>query len=409
MTDLRSSPEALPIPRRRVLTTLLAAAGIVALPSCGGGGAGGGGGTVSGVDTGGTGAFSSGRITGFGSVIVNGVRFEDNAARLADEDDEAKVFRPEDLRLGMVVRIRAGRVAAGSGDVLPSATATDITVESQIKGPVESKTAPDTLVVFGQTVKVNAATVFEDGVTFANIAVGNILEVSGFADSAGVVTASRIEREGAANVFKVRGVVAGHDAVARTFRIGTAIFNYSTATRLPSTALANFQFVRVRTSTVKNAAGEWPVQRIDLREREEDRDEAEVEGILVQINGDFFVNGLEIDLSRLPAGTTPPVGLRVDIDGALVNGVLIARRIELEDGDDDREVDVRGTLSSVNTTARTFVVRGVSFHYTPGVTEVRDGSLALNLVNGASVRVKGILPSGSTTNRVEATEIRFET
>src|SRR5438128_484994 len=118
MTDQPSSPEALPIPRRRVLTSLLAAAGIVALPSCGGGGGGGdagGGATVGGVDTGGTGAFSTGRITGFGSVIVNGVRFEDNAARVADDDDEAKVFRPEDLRLGMVVRIRAGAVTAGNG------------------------------------------------------------------------------------------------------------------------------------------------------------------------------------------------------------------------------------------------------------------------------------------------------
>lgn len=402
MSDLHFPPDAQPVPRRRVLATLLATAGVVVLPACGGGG---GGSSTASVDTGGTGAFSAGRISGFGSVIVNGVRFEDNAARIADDDDEAKVFAPGDLRLGMVVRVQAGAVTAGSGTVLPSATATAITVESQIKGPVESKTAPDTLVVFGQTVKVNAATVF-DGTSFAAITVGDILEVSGFADAAGVVTASRIEKEAAANEFKVRGVIANLNTVAKTFQIGTATFNYASATRLPTTPLANGQFVRVRTQTVKNGAGQWVVNRIDLRQALEDRNEAEIEGVLVQTGSAFTVNGVTIDVSQLPAGTTLPVGQRVEVEGALVNGVLVARKIEVEDENEDAKVDVRGTASAVNTTAHTFVVGSVTFHYTPGVTREEDGTIAANLVNGATVRVKGTLPA-SGTGPVEATEIDF--
>ena len=403
MAKTQHTPESLTLPRRRALGALLAAAGVVVLPSCGGGGGGGG---TAGVDTGGTGSFSTGRITGFGSVIVNGVRFEDNAARIADDDDETKVFSQQDLKLGMMVRIQAGAVTAGNGDVLPSATATAITVESQIKGPVEARTSPDTLVVFGQTVRVNASTVF-DGTTFAAIVVGDILEVSGFADAAGVVTATRIERENNANTFKVRGVIAGLDAVAKTFRIGTAVFNYGTASRLPSTPLANGQFVRVRTrGIVKNTAGEWVVERIDLREAVEDRNEAEVEGILVQNGTVFSVNGLVIDTSQLPAGTVAQfVGQRVEVEGALVNGVLVARKIELEDEDEDREVDVRGTVSALSTTAQTFVVRGLTFHYSTA-TRVKDGTIAVNLVNGANVRVKGTLPASGTGN-VEATEIDF--
>ena len=66
----RIDDEALPVPRGRARVTLLAAAGMVVLPSYGGGG---GGTTNRGLDTGGTGSFSTGRISGFGSVIVNAV------------------------------------------------------------------------------------------------------------------------------------------------------------------------------------------------------------------------------------------------------------------------------------------------------------------------------------------------
>ena len=50
--------------------TLLALIGTALLPACGGGT------DVAGVSSGGTGSFTSGTITGLGSVIVNGIRYE---------------------------------------------------------------------------------------------------------------------------------------------------------------------------------------------------------------------------------------------------------------------------------------------------------------------------------------------
>ena len=400
MSDLHASPAAPLVPRRRVLVSLLSAAGVIALPSCGGGGGG-----IAGVDTGGTGSFSTGAIAGFGSIIVNGVRYEDNAARVADDD--GGVLTSADLRLGMVVRVQGSTVTAGSGDVLPSATATSIVVESQIKGPVESKTGTDTLVVMGQTVKVNAGTVFE-GTTFAGIAVGNILEVHGFADAAGVITASRIEREDGANEFKVRGVISNLNTTSTgsTFQIGTATFSVAaTGVRLPATPLANGLFVRVRTTTTRNGAGQWVVTRIDLREAVEDHGEAKVEGILAQNGTALKVNGITIDTSRLAAGSVPPVGQKVEVEGQLANGVLVASSIRVEDANEGSQVDVRGSASSVDKTAQTFVVRGVTFHYTPGATEFRNGTVD-NLVNGANVRARGTLPVGGA-GAIEATRIEF--
>jgi hypothetical protein len=50
---------------------------------------------------------SEGVISGFGSVIVNGVRFDDSKAKVEDEDEEENSARSkDDLRLGMVVRHR---------------------------------------------------------------------------------------------------------------------------------------------------------------------------------------------------------------------------------------------------------------------------------------------------------------
>ena len=401
MSDLHTSSAGPRFSRRHALVSMLAAAGTIVLPGCGGGGGGGG---VAGVDTGGTGSFSAGRITGFGSVIVNGERFEDNVARITDDDGVQ--IGSDDLRLGMVVNVQGGAVTAGSGDVLPSATAATITVESQVKGPVESKTAPDTLVVFGQTVKVNAATVFF-GTSFAAIAVGDILEVSGFADATGVVTATLIERENNANEFKVRGAITNLDANAKTFQIGTATFNFSSpSVPLPATPLANGLFLRVRTQTARNASGQWVVTRIDQRNAVEDRNEAKVEGILVRNGTLLQVNGVTIDTSGLPAGTALPVGQKVEVEGSLVNGVLVARTIKAEDEAEDRDVDVRGTTSAVDTTAHTFVVRGLTFHYTPGSVREDDGTIAANLVNGANVRVRGTLPTSGTGN-IEATRIDF--
>lgn len=403
MADPRASSAAPSLQRRRVLVTLLAGAGVIVLPSCGGGGGG-----NAGVDTGGTGSFSAGRVSGFGSgsVIVNGVRYDNGGARITSADD-ATVLQPRDLKLGMVVRIHAGATTAGGPGILPSASATEITVEGQVKGPVESRTAPDTLVVLGQTVRVDAATVFE-GTDFAGIVVGDLLEVSGYADAAGVITASRIESEDAVDEVRVRGAIANLDTRARTFTIGAATFDYSDpAVRLPSTALADGLFVRVRARPVQDGAGAWVVTRIELRDDEvEDHDEARVEGILVQNGSVHSVNGITIDTSRLPAGTVFPVGRQVEVEGEIVNGVLIADQIEAEDEDEEAEVDVRGEVSGLDTAARTFVVRGVTFHYTPGTTREEDGTIAADLRDGVTVRVKGTLPAGGVGN-VEASEVDF--
>ena len=125
-------------------------------------------------------------------------------------------------------------------------------------------------------------------------------------------------------------------------------------------------------NTVKNASGAWVASAIRAEQREmEDKDEAEVEGVITAFTStaSFSVNGLPVDASKaaFPDGTAGVVlGARVEVEGAIANGVLVATKVELEDENDDKNKDrneLNGTISALNTPAKTFVVRGVTVHY----------------------------------------------
>jgi len=65
---------------------------------------------------------------------------------------------------------------------------------------------------------------------------------------------------------------------------------------------------------------------------------------------------------------------------------------------------LNGTISALNTTAKTFVVRGVTVHYS-ATTRFDDGTEA-SLANGRQVDVKGTLSADGM--RVEASRIEFK-
>jgi hypothetical protein len=392
------------ITRRDGLLTMLGSA--MALAGCGGGGdSGSTSGSSAGLTSGGTGSFSSGSITGFGSIIVGAVRFDDSKAiSILDIDDDNKDLRGQ-LQLGMVVRVK-GKPKNGS-----SADAETIEVRSELLGPIESiDTTAKTIVVLGQTVQVSATTFFEEGLTgLGALAVNNIVEVHGFVDPQNnKLTATRIERKVLANVkaFKLQGTLSAFDAAAKTFKIGTLTISFAEPANLPaSLVLANGLLVRVRLEPTLTG-GTRKALKIRVAEVEaENRDEAEVEGTITAFTSSakFSVNGQPVDAS----GATVPVGLklgdRVEVEGKLVAGVLVAKKVALDDEKDPLKFELHGTVVTLNTTAKTFVVRGVTVDYS--AAEFRNGTLTV-LLNGARIEVKGVASADGT--KVKATRISFE-
>jgi hypothetical protein len=386
--------------RRDGLLTMLGSA--MALAGCGGGGDST---NSAGLTSGGTGSFSSGSISGFGSIIVGAVRFDDSkASSILDIDDDNKDLRGQ-LQLGMVVRVK-GKPKNGN-----SADAETIEVRSELLGPIESiDTTAKTIVVLGQTALVTATTFFEEGLTgLAALAVGNIVEVHGFVDPlTNKLAATRIERKVLANVkaFKLQGTISALDSVAKTFRIGTLTISYAAPADVPaSPALANGLLVRVRLEPTLTG-GTRKALKVRVAEVEnENRDEAEVEGTITAFTSSakFSVNGLPVDASAatVPAGLK--LGDRVEVEGKLVAGVLVAKKVELEDEKDPLKFELHGTVATFNLTAKTFVVRGVTVDYS--AAEFRNGTLTL-LINGARIEVKGVASADGT--KVKATRISFE-
>jgi hypothetical protein len=387
-----------PLISRPRLFGLAAIAGAALIAACGGGGG----------DSGSGSSYAVGRISGFGSIIVNGVHYDDSRSRVVDEDGQSR--GRDDLKLGMVVELSASDFSSSG---TPSATAQSIEMSSLLRGPVDSVGA-DTLGVLGQTVKLTATTVVDDSLAggLAGIQVGNVLKIYGTLDrSTGVYTATRIESAAGTSSYRLRGVVGAADATAKTITIGTAVIDVS-GVALPAAGLKAGDRVRLRLQTTPNAAGAWVATELKSGALKlEDSDHAEVEGTISDFTSAsiFSVDGLPVDATNavFEDGTSGlALGARVEVEGTVVNGVLVARKVELKTEDKDRSggFEIDGSITAANATASTFVVRNVTVHYAAGV-EFRDGS-ATNLVVGTRVEVKGTLSADGAT--VEATRIEIK-
>lgn len=377
-----------------VLAALLVAA-------CGGGGGGG----VAGVAAT---AYTAGPIRGFGSIIVNGVRFDDSGAEIEMEDERSGGL--DDLKLGSMVEVESEQIDDSTG----RAKASKIRVGSELKGIVESVSG-SSFVMLGQTVDVTPDTVLDDSLNLGAAGVaalqGRLVEVHAQFDAAsGHHVATRVEAEDAADMFKIRGVVSQLDSTAKTFRIGDAVISYASlaAADLPAN-LADGQLVRVKVKP-QQENGQWIATAVRSGERRlDDHDDARLVG---QVSGfrsasDFDVNGVRVDASRARIDDGPvQAGSRVEVRGRSQQGVLVAERVKVLDASDDvvRGIELHGTIGSLDRGAKTFVLRGVTVSYA-GTVLYERGSEA-GLADNQPVEVKGVLTSDGIT--LAATVIRFE-
>jgi Domain of unknown function (DUF5666) len=366
---------------------------LVVLPSCGGG-----------VDSGGTGSapatLAVGPITGFGSVVVGGIHYDDSTADVRDGDDAP--LQPTDLRLGMHTRIDAGPVASANGRLEAKAEA--IRIDVQVRGPVDSvDPATSTLKVLGQTVLVNGNTAL-DALTggLAALRAGDLLAVYGEVDRAGGrIVATRLAPAAAGQDFILRGTVERYDAAARRLVVGGQTLSLAqlSASDLPS-SLAAGQPVRARLASAP-VAGVWTVKSL----RKDGlmlgtRDNVELEGRISALTSPqrFSVDGVEVDASAatFPDGTQGIVlGARVEVEGSASAGVITARTVKLEEDEDGAGgFELEGRITSVDAGARTFVLRGVTVVHDDAT--VFEGGNAGTLAANRKVSVKGTLADNGT-------------
>jgi len=392
---------------RAALAITLAAA--AALAACGGGGTDApAGGTVT-PPAAASISYALGTVSGFGSVVVGGVRYDDSKATVTDEDGEA--HSSSDLRLGMTVQINGGRVDRAAG----TAVAERVRFGSETVGPVSAvDTAAGTLTLLGQTIVVTANTVFDSSLAGGLTAVtaGMVLEVHGVLDtSSGQIRATRIEPKTGALFYRMRGVVSALDTTAKTFKIGSELISYAGITTVPA-SLVEGAVVRVRLQTTQ-VAGAWVATRLVSGKRQPDAtSEAHVEGVITTFTSAtaFAIDGLAVDASAasFPDGTAGiELGARVEVEGTLNNGVLMATKVEVEERHNGgrRELELHGAITSLDSAAQTFVLRTVTVSYAGEGVEFSDGTVA-DLAAGKQVEVHGVLSEDRT--RLQAQRIEFK-
>jgi hypothetical protein len=378
-------------------TLLLSSALLVA---CGGGG---------GVSTGGTGAtvnnLSVGTVTGKGSTIVNGVRFDDSgiegsAIEDANDDSANRANHvSDDVKNGMEVEIEHGVVTCPTAgltvatcDVTPTAVAKKISFGgNSLVGPITSVSTAagvTTLVIFGQTIVTTANTVVNlEGQTA--LAADQIVEVHGTYDKASnTTTATRIEFKAvdaaafaatASSRYRLRGELTALDTTAspRTATIGGQAVVFAAGVDLTSISLTATPLVRVRivpgTSPLQVESIKSGVRKLDDHKGAEAELEGNADGVKVDgADTVFTINGAVVRVtattSFLPATATLAdlvTGVRVEAEGSVnAAGELVARKLKFKKAEDEHglEAELHGTISgydsTTSATSRTFTLRG---------------------------------------------------
>jgi Domain of unknown function (DUF5666) len=366
-----------------------------------------------GVGTGGTGvgSYTIGSITGFGSIIVNSVRYDDSTASVTDDDDGSR--SNGDLRLGMRVEVEGDGITTDSSGSRAS-KASRIRVSSEMVGPVQAvDVSAGRLTVLGQTVLVVSDTVLDDSLTggLSALRAGTVVEVHALFDPAeNVYRASRIEPARSFTTYKLRGVVAALDTSARTLRMGQATVLWTPGSVPADVAVG--QTLRLTLATQPDANGRWLAQAFGTAQRSPpDRPEAEIKGLISNFTSvqQFTVNGIAVDASSasFPDGTSGlRLGARVEVKGRSEGGRLLASTVELETDTkvQERGFDFRGQISAVDTAAQTITVRGQIVSTARSDLRFDNGTRSDLRVN-REVDVKATL--GAAGARLEATRITF--
>ena len=322
---------------------------------------------------GGSGYVSSGSVSGFGSVFVNGVEFETDSSTF---DVDGASGTQDDLAIGMIVQVSGTINADGI-----TGNATNIRYNDELQGPVTGPITYDadrvtaTFTVLGVNVIIDSgSTSFDvsDDVTlpvnttfdFDSIEDNDNVEVSGFFDSSGNLIATRVELKDldfdADSIIEIKGTISGLSGTTFNLRSLSVDTSSATSDDLPN-GLQDGLFVEVK-GTLNAGFTTLIASKVEAEDDSvEDSDEFELEGIITDYvdDSDFMINGIPVDASsasREPSSLVLANDSRIEVEGAIINGILIADEIESEGGD----IKVHAEVTKVNAALNTFEVSPVA-------------------------------------------------
>ena len=337
-------------------------------------------------------AVGAGPITGFGSIIVNGVTYDTAGAAFTRDDNPSS---QDEFKVGETVIVK-GTI----DDDNTNAVAETVELDEIFEGPVSSVNADGSLTVLGQTVTTSLDTSIDDSCPAAlDDASVAAVEIFGSFYTNGLMAATRIECKTALEVdeYEVNGVVSGHNAGSFTFTINGLQVNYANAVvddNFPggTQTISNGDPVEVKglpanfddsgvTATLGASKVEYKGAVFDGNAG----DHYEVEGFIsgfaspTQFNvriGSVVVPVTTTDNTVYEGGSAADLGniLKVEVEGELNSSdVLQATKIEIKSSTDIR---VAGLVDAVSTENDTVTILNITVNTSNTTTRFEDKSNA---------------------------------
>ncbi|CBL45802.1 Hypothetical protein HDN1F_22190 [gamma proteobacterium HdN1] len=283
-----------------------------------------------------------GTIDGFGSVIVNGVRYNTDGA---DFKVKEKSGTQADLRVGQVVTLLAD-----------GTTATHVIYDLSLEGPISAFNGQNGFQVLGQNVITNSLTIFED-TALAALGVGSQVEVSGYVDASGNLVASFVGLDSDDNdEVELRGTISHLDESAKTFQLRGQKINFSNVSEWDLEGATLRDGLRVE---VEGSLSGLVLNATSIEAEDEDFDEGTKLTISGLISGldintkTLLVNGVKVQFSantKLDDFNLSALvdGLSIEVEGRVdAQGVLIAEEMDLAD---TSEISVEASISNIEKT-----------------------------------------------------------
>ena len=300
---------------------------------------------------GGTG-ITVGRLTGFGSMYVNGIKFNTDAATFIRDGVGSK--SQGDFSTGEIVKING---TIDSNKI--TGTANEVIFTDLLEGVVTKVASGKTFEVLGQAIRTDNLTVLHGFNKLSDLKLDNVLEVSGFSINNEILASSLkliSEDYVAGSTLELEGLISNLNKSTQTFSINNINIDYSLAEFMGVNAMdiSNEQYVIVSAEeNINNGTLSAVLVTLNDDELEANAD-YEIEGFVTQ-----FVSSTSFELDGFPiissASTTYRNGAAADIsmDSHLIitgtvnnQGDLVAQNINILNADTD--VLLEATIESID-------------------------------------------------------------
>lgn len=339
-----------------------------------------------------------GTISEFGSIYVNGIKFDTTTTQVTIENNSSAVSA---LELGMVAQVQG---TINNDNV--SGKADSVAIEYILQGVVESNDLNNTISLLGYDVQITDATVFASNVVpgvISSLSVGTSVDISGYIKTGNIISATRIQINPGLTDFKLKGMVGSIDNANMMFTIGALSVNYLNA------ILENFTGQLLQEGQLVSVRGTLDIAGIliatDVKFEKlvvENTDKIEIEGYVNTASlplTQFYIGNVQVQIqagTRYVGGLAEDIitGVYIEVEGSLSNSILLAKEIQFKDN-----IKLQSLIASIDPDLGQLTLLGLPgvVVQTDGLTEFKKVVGLLNLNVDENVIIRGLMSGQGNT------------